>query len=214
VASVASDVEDPGGSQPALPGRLRDGSDDGQAVPDPSQPSFSRLEDLWRINSLQDPPGNTKDILKAGWRRATEDRYDRAWQAFKRYLRSAKVPLDQVSVKHILNYLAHLYDLGYAYRTISLHRTTISVTLPFINGVAIGSHHLISRMCKGPFERRPPSRKVSLVWDPNPVLDIFKHWPLLLSCAQLVRKCVFILAIISGRLLSELFNLKCDDSHL
>jgi hypothetical protein len=139
LASVASDVEGPGGSPPALPGRLSDGSDDGQAAPDPSHPSSSCLEDLWRINSLQDLPGNTKDILKAGWRRSTEDRYDRAWQSCKRYLRSAKVPLDQVSVKHILNYLAHLHDLDFAYRTISLHRSTISVTLPYINRVAVGS---------------------------------------------------------------------------
>jgi hypothetical protein len=62
-----------------FPGRLSDGSDDGQAAPDPSQPPSSRLEDLWRINSLQDLPGNTKDILKSGWSQATEDRYDRAW---------------------------------------------------------------------------------------------------------------------------------------
>jgi hypothetical protein len=37
---------------------------------------------LWRINSLQRLPGNTKDILKAGWRQSTENPYDRAWQSF------------------------------------------------------------------------------------------------------------------------------------
>jgi hypothetical protein len=88
------------------------------------------------------------------------------------------------------------------------------VTLPYINGVAVGSHPLISWMCKGAFERRPPPRKIPSVWDPTTVLDIFMHWPLPLSCSQLVRKCAFILAIISGRRLSELFNLKCDNSHL
>jgi hypothetical protein len=40
------------------------------------------------------------------------------------------------------------------------------------------------------------------------------HWHLPLSYAQLMRKCAFILAILSGRRLSELFNLKCDVSHL
>jgi hypothetical protein len=40
------------------------------------------------------------------------------------------------------------------------------------------------------------------------------HWTLPLSCAQIVRKCAFIIAILSGRLLSELFNLKCDSNHL
>jgi hypothetical protein len=40
------------------------------------------------------------------------------------------------------------------------------------------------------------------------------HWILPLSYAQLMRKCAFILAILSGRRLSELFGLKCDIDHL
>jgi hypothetical protein len=130
VASIASDAEGAGGSPPAFHIRLSDGSDDRQAVLDPSQPPSSQLEDLWMINSLQDLPGNTKNILKAGWRQSTEDRYDRACQSFKRHLCSAKVPLNQVGVKHILNYIAHLHNLELSYRTISLHRSTISMTLP------------------------------------------------------------------------------------
>jgi hypothetical protein len=100
-------------------------------------------------------------------------------------------------VRDILIYLDHLHNLGYAYRTISLHRLTISVTIRFINGVATGANPLISRMCKGEeFEKRPPPRKMPKVWDQNPVLDIFMHWTLPLSCAQIVRKCAFIIAIL------------------
>jgi hypothetical protein len=138
----------------------------------------------WRINSLQDHPGNTKDILKAGWRQSTEDRYDRAWQSSKRPLRSPNVPLDKVGVKHILNYIAHFHNLGLAYQTISLHSSTISMTLPYVNGVPVGSHPLVSRMCKGSFEKRPPPCKVPSVWDPTPVLDLFMHWHLPLSYAH------------------------------
>jgi hypothetical protein len=67
---------------------------------------------IWRINCLQNLPGNTKDILKAGRRQSTEDQYDRAWQSFKKHLRPSKVSLDQVGVKHILNYIAQLHNLG------------------------------------------------------------------------------------------------------
>jgi hypothetical protein len=117
-------------------------------------------------------------------------------------------------VRDILNYLAHLHDLGYAYRNISLHKSTISVAIPFINGVATATANpLISRMCNGAFEKIPPARKMPSVWDPNPVLDIFMHWTLRLSCAQIVRKCAFIIAVLSGRRLLELFNLKCDVNH-
>jgi hypothetical protein len=67
----------------------------------------------WRIcgGSLQDLPSNTRDLLKAGWRPFTEDRYDRAWQSFKRHLRSSDVSLDQVGVKQVMNYIAHLHSL-------------------------------------------------------------------------------------------------------
>jgi hypothetical protein len=78
----------------------------------------------------------------------------------------------------------------------------------------VKSTPLISQMCKGAFTKRPPPRKVPSVWDPTPVLDIFMHWTLPLSYAQLVRKCAFILAIFSGRRLSELFGLKCNVNHL
>jgi hypothetical protein len=88
------------------------------------------------------------------------------------------------------------------------------MTLPYVDGAAVGTHPLVSRMCKGAFTKRPPCRKVPSVWDSTPVLDIFIHRTLPLSYAQLVRKCAFILAILSGRRLSELFGLKCDVNQL
>jgi hypothetical protein len=66
--------------------------------------------------------------------------------------------LHEVCVRNILAYLAYLYNLGYASRTVSLHRSIISMTIPFINGMAAGSHPLVSRMCKGSFEKRPPRK--------------------------------------------------------
>jgi hypothetical protein len=159
----------------------------------PPQPPSSCMEDLWRIFSLQVLPGITKDILKAGWHQSTEDRCDRAWLSSMSHLRSTK---------------------GLAYRTINLHRSTISMTLPYINGVAVGSQPLVSRMCEGSFEKKPLPHKVPSVWVPTPVLDVFMHWRLTLGYAQLVRKCAFILAVLSGRRLLKLFNLKCDVSHL
>jgi hypothetical protein len=40
------------------------------------------------------------------------------------------------------------------------------------------------------------------------------YWSLPLSCAQLMRKCAFSLAITSARRLSELFSLKCTNKHI
>jgi hypothetical protein len=67
---------------------------------------------------------------------------------------------------------------------------------------------------RGLSKRDIPPRKMPKVWDPDPVLQIFMHWDLPLSCAQLMRKCAFIVALLSGRRLSELFDLKCDSNHM
>jgi hypothetical protein len=186
VASFASDAEGVGGLPPAFLGRLSDGSDNGQAAPNPPQPSSSRLENLWRLNSLQDLPSNTRYLHKAGWHQSIEDRYDRAWQSFNSHLLSSNVSIDQVGVKQVMNYIAHLHNLKLSYSTINLHRSTISMTLPYVDGAPMGTHPLVSRICKGAFTKRPPPRKVPSVW------DIFMHWTLPLSGAQLVRKCAYI----------------------
>jgi hypothetical protein len=68
--------------------------------------------------------------------------------------------------------------------------------------------------CARNLSRRDPPRKIPKVWNPDPVLQIFMHWELPLSCAQIVRKCAFIVALLSGRRQSELFDLKCDSNHL
>jgi hypothetical protein len=86
------------------------------------------------------------------------------------------------------------------------------MTLANVDGAPLGSHPLITRLVKGVFTKRPPTRKVPSVWDP--VMDCFMHWSLPLSRAKLVRKCAFILAIASARQLSELFSLKCIGKHI
>jgi hypothetical protein len=88
------------------------------------------------------------------------------------------------------------------------------MTLANVDGAPLGSHPLVTRLVKGDFTKRPPTCKVLSVWDPAPVMELFMHWSLPLSHAQLVRKCVFILAITSARRLSELFSFKCIGKHI
>jgi hypothetical protein len=203
-----------GGSPISVHGQPSDGSDNGKAAPNPSQPSSSRLEDFLRLHSLQDLPSSTRDLHKAGWRPSTESHYERAWQSFKRHLRSSSISLDQVGVTHIMNYLTLLQCRKLSYSTINLHRPAISMTLSNIDGTPIGSHPLVTRLVKGVFTKRPPSHKVPSVWDPAPIMDIFMHWSLPLSRVQLVRKCAFTLTITSARRLSKLFSLKCNGQHI
>jgi hypothetical protein len=65
IASFASFSDSAGDLPASIHRQPSDGSDDGKAAPNPSQPSFSRLEDFRRLHSLQDLPINTRDLHEA-----------------------------------------------------------------------------------------------------------------------------------------------------
>jgi hypothetical protein len=113
-----------------------------------------------------------------------------------------------------MNYLTLLHKRKLSYSTINLHRSAISLTLANFDGAPLGGHPLITRLMKGVFTKRPPTRKVPSVWDPALVLGRFMQWSLPLSHAQLLRKCAFIFAKTSARRLSDLFSLKCIGKHI
>jgi hypothetical protein len=68
MASFASVADSVRGLLTSVHGQPSDGSDDREATPNPSQPSSSRVEDFWRLYSLQDLPSDTRDLHEAGWR--------------------------------------------------------------------------------------------------------------------------------------------------
>jgi hypothetical protein len=201
VASFASDAEGVGGLPTSVHGEPSDGPVDRKAAPNPSQPSSCRLEDFWRLHSLQNLPSDTRDLHEAGWRPSTESRYKITWQSFKRHLCFSSVSLDRVGVTDVMNYLTLLHNSKLSYSTINLQRSALYMTLANVDKAPVGSHPLVTRL-------------VPSVWDPVPVMDLFMHWSLPLSRAQLVRKCFFILAITSARQLSELFSLQCSGQHI
>jgi hypothetical protein len=95
----------------------------------PGEALLSRLKDLrgsWGVDAVSD---RSFRLIAAGWKRSSEDRYERAWQSFKTFLRSSFLPLHQASLKTILDYLTHLYDRGLSWSTIGLHKSTISMTM-------------------------------------------------------------------------------------
>lgn len=51
----------------------------------------------------------------------------------------------------------------------------LSMTLPPIDGVQIGSHALVIKLMKGCFNLRPPRPKYTSTWDPEVVLDFMRN---------------------------------------
>jgi hypothetical protein len=114
-----------------------------------------------------DLPSGTRVLYEAGWRPSTEDRYERAWQSFKRHLCSSSVSLDQVGVTHVMNYLTLLHSCKLSYSTINLHRSAISMTLAYIDRAPIGSYsHHPSR--QGCLHQKTPITQSSFSLGPSP----------------------------------------------
>jgi hypothetical protein len=147
----------------------------------------SCLEDLrasWGVSPVSD---RSFRLFSAGWKRSSEDRYERAWQSCKAFLRSSSIPLHQVSLKTILDYLTHLYDRGLSWSTIGIHKSTISMTMAPIDGTKVGDHPLVKRLMSGIFNDRPSRRANPALWDPLKVLSVFQHWPVSLPLSSLMR---------------------------
>ena len=102
--------------------------------PTPSHSSSStRLEDFRRLRGLS-VSDDAFRLICGSWRPSTATRYDAIWRSFKDFLSSRGILLLSVDLKTVVDYLSSLFDLGLAYRTITLHRSVLSATLPPLDG--------------------------------------------------------------------------------
>jgi hypothetical protein len=123
------------------------------------------------------------------------------------------IALHQASLRCVLDYLTHLYDRGYSWSTIGIHRSTLSMTMAPIDCIRVGHHPLIKKLMSDVFNKRPSRRANPALWDPLKVLSIFQHWPVDLPLSNLIRKGAFLIALTTAKRPTELVALLCDDNH-
>ena len=88
------------------------------------------------------------------------------------------------------------------------------MTLPIIDGLPVGQHPLVSRLMKGVYNQRPPTRRLFPSWDAGAVIQMFRAWPSPHSLHDQIRKSAFLLAMASTRRPSELASLRVSDNFL
>jgi hypothetical protein len=186
-------------------------SDDGAAST--SRPTSRRLEDMRRLrcDGVSDAAFR---LISASWRPSSTRRYDGIWDAFRDFLRARALPLSSVTLRVVLDYFSDMFDRGRAFRTIRLHRSVLSSTLPPFDGHSVGDHPLVSRLIQGIFQRRPPSRRLYDSWNVGRVFDFFASWSSPLSFEQLQRKTAFLLAMASSKRPSELSSIRCSSAFM
>ena len=78
-------------------------------------------------------------------------------------------------INYVLDFLACLYEKGYAYRSIKCYRSAISSFHEKIEGLPVGQHPEVCTLLTGVFNLRPPQPRYSSTWDVQIVLEFMKN---------------------------------------
>ena len=139
-------------------------------------------------------------IMLHARRRGSIQTYESAWKKWVLWCGERGVDPFKCPVRHCLDYLAHLFQSGRPYRTIGVHRSTISAYHdPIVVGSAVipvGKHPNISTLMSGIHNLRPPTAKYSFTWDVEMVLGLFRSWAAPLDPKKLTMKTVTLLGLI------------------
>ena len=132
--------------------------------------------------------------------KGTIQNYESAWKEWRRWCSGRSVDPFTCSLTQVLNYLGHMFDSGYEYRSIGVHRSAISAYhIPLTNSglqMTVGRHPQVSSLMSGVQNLRPPRPKYAFTWDIEVVLNLFRSWPLDLTLKQLTIKVTTLLALI------------------
>ena len=100
-------------------------------------------------------------------------------------------------IGEVVNFLAHLFEQDYQYRSINAYRSAISSVHEKVDGYEVGQHPLVSRTLKGIFHERPPQPRYSETWNVAAVTTYIESLGEndSLSLAILTHKLVMLLAL-------------------
>lgn len=150
------------------------------------------------------------------WSLATAKLYDRFILKWKKYTDDHGIDVYSTRIVHVANFLAFLFSEGLSYSSINSARSALSAFMPLIDGVAVGSHPVISRLMKGVFQFRPVLPKYSETWDVGVVLKFLSSLPHSeeLPFKFLTYRLVMLLCILTGQRGHALHLLKVTDIRL
>lgn len=139
----------------------------------------------------------------ASWRKGTKHQYQTYLSKWITFCSEREVNFLSAPVFTGIDFLASLFDNGYAYSSINTARSALSSLLqtepPF------GQHMLVKRFMKGVFEIKPSLPRYTEIWDVSPVLN-FIRGRTTLSLKELSYQLTFLLLILSGQ--------RCQTVHL
>ncbi|XP_068113791.1 uncharacterized protein [Hyperolius riggenbachi] len=145
---------------------------------------------------------------------STSASYNRVWKTFNEFANAANFQVSNMKVTDLLSFLQKGLELKLSYSTLRRHVSAISS----ISGISWSSDPLIKQLFRAAIKLKPPIRPRFPKWDLPLVLNFLsesKDWQNdSASIQNLSKKTVFLVAITSGRRVSELQALSHKDPFL
>ena len=143
-----------------------------ESLSPPFQPQEVQLA-VWptsRICQAEKFSKQALELLLASWRDKSTKAYNslfHKWEYWcvQRYRNPISGP-----VVDIANFLAKLYQDGYAYSPLNSYRSAISSVHEHIEGYPVGQHPQIARILKGVYNLHPPKPRYSNTWKVSTVV--------------------------------------------
>ena len=174
-----------------------------------------RLSSFWNKGQRGLSDG-ARQLVEASWRPATETQYSSCWRKWTNWASLQGISSTTPALNDILNYLSELYDKGLQYRTINTARSSLSSTLPPMDGFPVGQHPLVTRLMKGIFNSRPIIKSLFPAWSVKMVLKTLSEWSPAskLSLKILTLKTVMLIALATGKRASSIRLLSTKPGYI
>ena len=114
------------------------------------------------------------NLIANARRKSSLANYESSWRKWVSWCSGKQIDPVQCPLNHLLDFLASLFNSGFAYRTINNYRSAISAYHEYIDGKPIGKHPKVCTLVAGVFNQRPPQPRYCFIWDVEIVLKYVK----------------------------------------
>ena len=120
---------------------------------------------------------------------------------------------DNPSLNQGIFFLTQLFSKGLSYSAINAARSALSNILPLFDNVPFGQHHVVSRIMKGMYNKRPQRSRYTSTWDVDLVLEYLRELSPLckLTLKEITRKLVMLLLLTTSQRVQTICSLCISD---
>ena len=151
------------GTEHRLPLPVSNGPTDsqqrGDSTPTPSS-STSRLACLSQRYSTFGVSAQAQNLLMSACSNQTSSYYESAWRLWCCWCYQQQIHPLLANIQHVVNFLAHQFEVGKEYYTINVYQSAISTTLPKVDDLNVGQHPLVCQTMKGIFQKKNTTFKI------------------------------------------------------